>query len=146
MGDIEIRRLRAGDEELAQRVFRVMAEVFDEGFEELTLPYVGRLLERSNFWAMAALEGGRAVGGITAHQLPMTHSEASELFIYDLAVAVDYQRKGIGRALVRALVEAARAEGMRVAFVPAEEEDTHALEFYRAIGGKESAVRFFVFD
>jgi len=47
--------------------------------------------------------------------------------------------------LVTHLLEAAAAEGIGTAFVPADNEDTHALDFYRAIGGSESAVRFFVF-
>lgn len=47
------------------------------------------------FWAFAALVGKEVVG-ITGFNLPLTRLERRELFIYDLAVKVDRQRKGIG--------------------------------------------------
>ena len=73
---------------------------------------------------MAAFVEDQLVGGVTAHALPMTTSESSELFIYDIAVRPDVQRQGIGRALMTALRAAATAEGIGDVFVPADNEDT----------------------
>jgi len=70
----------------------------------------------------------------------------SEIFIYDIAVRPDRQRRGIGRSLVAHLREAAAAEGIDVVFVPADAEDDHAIEFYRALGGDASPVTFFTFE
>ncbi len=123
-----------------------MATVFEEDSAELDGDYVRRLLQREDFWAVAAIESGTVVGGITAHALPMTRDQSTELFIYDLAVRADRQRQGVGRALVRELLELAAAVGIKTSFVPAEDEDTHALEFYRAIGGAASPVTFFTFS
>ena len=123
----------------------MMASVFDEAVAELGAAYVAALLARPDFWAMTALDGEQVVGGLTAHALPMTRSREAELFIYDLAVRVDRQRRGIGRALVLATLDRARAEGLRVAFVPADEDDAHAIAFYRAIGGRASPVTLFTF-
>ena len=149
-----IRRLVPGDERLARETFRTMAAVFDE--EEgassdsdggsLRDEDLVALLRRDEFWALVALEGDEVVGGVTAHALPMTRHRGSELFLYDLAVRADKQRRGIGRALVSELLLLARRVGIGTAFVPADEEDSHALEFYRAIGGTESNVRFFTFS
>jgi aminoglycoside 3-N-acetyltransferase I len=141
-----IRRLGPGDEQIAREMFRVMAIVFEEDSGELDGDYVRQLLMREDFWALVATESGTVVGGITAHALPMTRSQSTELFIYDLAVRVDRQRRGIGRALVRELLELAAAVGIKTSFVPADDEDTHALEFYRAIGGAASPVTFFTFS
>ncbi|MBC8164852.1 MAG: GNAT family N-acetyltransferase, partial [Bryobacteraceae bacterium] len=126
-------------------LFVLFADVFEQEYQELTPPYLARLLSRAEFWAVAAMAGDHIVGGITAHCLPMTLSEESELFIYDLAVRAEHQRKGIGRALVARLLDWAAVEGIRTAFVPADNEDTHALDFYRAVGGRESAVTIFLF-
>ena len=49
------------------------------------------------------------MGGLTAHALPMTRSPEAELFIYDLAVRADRQRRGIGRTLVLATLDRAKA-------------------------------------
>ena len=40
----------------------------------------------------------------------------------------------------------AAAEGIGVVFVPADDEDTHALDFYRAMGGEPQPVTIFTFD
>jgi aminoglycoside 3-N-acetyltransferase I len=113
---------------------------------ELTAAYVASLLERADFWAMAALEDARPIGGINAHVLPMTRSEARELFIYDLAVAPAHQRRGVGRLLVETLCREAAAAGVPVASVPADDEDDHALAFYRALGGEPAPVTIFSFE
>ncbi len=141
-----IRRLGRGDIALAQHTFRLMADVFDEAVATLSDDYVATLLERHDFWALVALHDGVAIGGITAHALPMTRGESYELFIYDLAVHDAHQRRGVGRLLVDTLCRAAAAAGIRVAFVPADIEDDHAVAFYKAIGGDPAPVMIFTFE
>lgn len=139
-------RIADGQVELARETFTMMANVFEEGAGPLRDEYLTRILARKDFWALAALLDGKAVGGITAHTLPMTRSETSELFIYDLAVASAHQRQGIGSHLVNTLRTLAAAEGISVAFVPADSEDLHALEFYRTLGADEAPVTIFSFE
>jgi len=100
---------------------------------------------RSEFWAMAAFVDDHLVGGITAHTLPMTTGESSELFIYDIVVRPDHQRQGIGRALMTALRQAATAEGIAALFVSADNDDWHALEFYRRLSGVAAPATIFTF-
>ena len=148
----EVRRLRPGDDAVAREMFELMADVFGEDEEggadgdPLRDDDVMSLLEREDFWAVVATEGERVVGGLTAHALPMTRNRSTELFIYDLAVRADRQRRGIGRTLVTELLALARSSGIDTAFVPAENEDMHALDFYRAVGGVPSPVMFFTFS
>ena len=130
---------------MARRLFSLMAEVFEEPTEPLGDSYIEQLLNRPAFWAMAAVAGDQLVGGVTAHAIPMTTSESSELFVYDIAVRADVQRQGIGRALMTALRAVATAEGIGDMFVPADNEDTHALDFYRGLGGVPTPVTFFTF-
>jgi aminoglycoside 3-N-acetyltransferase I len=85
------------------------------------------------------------VGGITAHTLPLTRSAMSELFIYDVAVHAAHQRRGVGRLLLDYLRSAAAEAGIAVAFVAADNEDAHALDFYRAVGGASAPVPIFTF-
>ena len=130
---------------MARRLFSMMAEVFEERSEPLGDSYLEQLLNRPEFWAMAAFVDDQLVGGVTAHTIPMTTSESSELFVYDLAVRVDVQRQGVGRALMAALRAAATADGIGDMFVPADNEDTHALDFYRGLGGVATPATFFTF-
>lgn len=128
---------------MARDMFAMMAAVFAEDAEPLTDGYLDWLLDRDSFWAIAAFAGDDIVGGITAHTLPMTRSPSSEVFIYDLAVRQDHQRQGVGSRLVLELREAAVAAGFGEVFVSADNEDKHALDFYRAQGAAASPVTFF---
>lgn len=143
---LSVRRLGSDDVALARQALRLVVEVFEEESKELSEAYVARLLARDDFWLIAALRDGTPVGGLTAHALPMTRDETTELFLYDLAVHEAHQRLGIGRALVQTLLELANAHGIHVAFVPADIEDEHALEFYRALDAEEAPVSIFTWD
>lgn len=148
MNDILVRRLGHGDLTVARETFAMMVDVFEEdvvGRERLSDDYLDRLLRQSSFWALAAFVGSEIVGGLTAHTLPMTRSASSELLIYDLAVRRENQRQGVGHRLIRELCDRAVAVGIRDVFVPADNEDSHALDFYRAQGAVESLVTHFTF-
>jgi aminoglycoside 3-N-acetyltransferase I len=140
------RRLRPGDEDQARELFAMMAEAFGEAAEPLADEYVAQLLGSGSFWAVAALESDRVVGGITAHTLPMTRAQAAELFVYDLAVHEDFRRRGLGGLLVGTLRAEAALAGIGAVFVAADEEDAHALAFYRSLAGSESPGAFFAWE
>lgn len=138
-------RLGPTDVALAQRTFVMMAAAFDEPRDDLPEDHVAALLANPVFWAFAALADDDVVGGLTAHALPMTSSRSSEMFIYDLAVRAERRRQGVGRALVAELRQQASEAGIDTVFVPADDEDEEAIEFYRAVGGTPSPVTFFTF-
>ena len=145
MAEFVTKRLGAGDRDLARNLFATMSDVFAEEHSGLSDRHIDRLLGDHRFWAIAALSGDTVVGGITAHTLPMTNSESAELFVYDIAIRARYRRRGVGRMLVRQLRASAAEAGVLRVCIPAEMDDLPALEFYRALGGAETAVAHFVF-
>jgi len=122
-----------------------MAGVFGEEHVALGDDYLARLLSDDGFWVVAAWSDGNLVGGITAHALPMTRSESYELFVYDIAVLPKHQRQGFGQELMRSLRTEAGLTGITTVFVAADDEDVHALDFYRTLGGTASSVTMFSF-
>ncbi len=129
-------------------IFTSLINMFNLVFEEEN-PTVGneansqRLLDDDRFIVLVALAENKVVGGLTAYELPMYYSDSSEIFLYDLAVKSEYQRMGIGKGLLQSLKEHCLKHGIKEFFVMAHEEDEHAIEFYRATGGKsEKAVNF----
>ncbi len=142
---MNVQRLTSSDRDLARALFTLMATVFEVEHDELSNAYLDRLLSRDDFWAMAAVADGAVIGGLTAHTLPMTRTATSEIFIFDLAVHREHQRQGVGRALVAALRAQAAQQGIGVVFVPADNEDVHALDFYHALGGAAAPVTIFTF-
>jgi ribosomal protein S18 acetylase RimI-like enzyme len=125
---------------------RLYAEVFET--QSFTMPsagYLQALLEKEHVMFFTALSGGEVVGGLTAYVLPSVYFEKSEIYIYDLAVATEYQRKGIGRQLINALKEYCKEAGREI-FVQADIEDQHAIDFYKATGGRSEDVIHFSYD
>jgi aminoglycoside 3-N-acetyltransferase I len=146
MSNPQIIRLGRADNSRAREAFTMLAEVFEQEHAPLSEGYLDRVLSRPDFWAVVAVIDDRVVGCLTAHTLMMTTAEVSEVFLYDIAVRPEHQRAGIGRRLVEALREGARAVGIDTVFVPADDEDLHALDFYRALGGSPAPVTIFTFE
>src|SRR5690606_3603957 len=94
----------------AKAMFAMMREVFEEPLvtEDPPDEYLQNLLGKNSFYALAALEGERIVGGLTAYRLDGYHTAESQLMVYDLAVAIDFQRKGIGTLLMKSIFEIAK--------------------------------------
>jgi len=108
--------------------------------------YAASLLKRDDFWVIAALVDGQPIAGLTAVVLPLSRSELAEVFIYDIAVVPTHQRHGIGRRLMEKVRGLAAERGIATTWVPVENEDIHALDFYRSMGGAPSAVTIFTFS
>jgi len=103
-------------------------------------------LSSENFIVLAAFAENEVVGGLTAYELPMYYSDSSEIFLYDLAIKPEYQRRGIGKGLMQRLTAHCIQQGIKEFFVMAHAEDEHAIEFYHATGGESENVVNFLFE
>jgi ribosomal protein S18 acetylase RimI-like enzyme len=108
------------------------AELFDEPPQP---PATDRFLAAPGHHLLFAYEGARAIGFVSG--VETTHPDkGTEMFLYELGVAEDARRRGVGSALVRALAELARersCHGMWVGVDPANEA---ALATYRRAGAQ----------
>jgi ribosomal protein S18 acetylase RimI-like enzyme len=90
-----------------------------------------------------AIKENKVVGALTSYILDQYYSKQPLAYIFDLAVAKDEQRKGIGKALMENHSAYCRQIGVEEIMVQADEPDAHALEFYRATGGiPEKVIHF----
>jgi aminoglycoside 3-N-acetyltransferase I len=142
---IEVQRLTGADVAVAQVTFDLMAAVFETPSVTASEHYLAELLSSKSFWAFTAQSDGLVVGGLTAFVLPMARTEASELFIYDLAVRPSHQRSGVATLLMETARQAARAEGIDDVFLFAEDEDEDAVAFYNAIAMHPTPVTQFAY-
>ncbi|MFJ8911865.1 GNAT family N-acetyltransferase [Amycolatopsis sp. NPDC102389] len=82
---------------------------------------------------LIAYEDGEPVGMITGTEV--THPDkGTEMFLNELDVSPDYQRRGIGRDLVDALAGIARERGCRGMWVGVETDNKAALATYASAG------------
>lgn len=134
--DISIKQLLPGDLAEFRQLLGVYADVFEmKGFSMPGDLYLGGLLARKEFIVFVASTPDGVTGGLTAYTLPSYYEESSEVYVYDLAVRSEFQRKGVGRQLIEALAAYCRTHGVREFFVQADAPDEHALKFYSALGG-----------
>ena len=93
---------------------------------------------------MVALKNGEVIGGLAAYELKKFEQDRSEIYIYDLAVAVHVQRNGIATCLIEYLKKIADNRGTYVIFVQADTgpEDKPAIELYKKLGNCEEVLHF----
>jgi aminoglycoside 3-N-acetyltransferase I len=147
MKQYEIKQLTKED----LSIFKSLVDMFNTVFEE-DEQTIGsdanslKLLSNNNFIALVAISENEVVGGLTAYELPMIYSDNSEVFLYDMAIKLEYQRLGIGKALIQSLKEYCLKNEIETFFVLAHEEDEHAIEFYHSTGGKSEKVINFLYE
>lgn len=95
-----------------------------------------RFLAEPGHHLVAALDAGRVLGFVTG--VEMTHPDkGTEIFLYELSVAEDARRQGIGSALVAALRDLARERGCYGMWVLTEDDNDAALATYRGAGATD---------
>ena len=128
-----IKKLSEKDLEGFRQVINMFKDVFEIGSCQVPdSTHLQRLLGKSSFLVFAAIEGDEVVGGLTAHVLDQYYGEKPSAYIYDLAVATNYQRQGIGTKLITEVNNYCRDKGFGEVFVQAEKVDDYAIDFYRS--------------
>lgn len=92
-----------------------------------------------------AIAGGRVVGFASGF-IHLHPDKAPQLFVAEAGVADEFQGRGIGRELVRALCEHGRKRGCQGAWVATEPDNFAARKAYAAAGGKLSPEPFVMFE
>lgn len=131
-------------------VLREMLTMFGNAFGERPTyteaqpddSYLKALLSGQLFIAIAAFADGAVVGGLAAYALPKFEQARTEIYIYDLAVAQAYRRRGIATALITELKKLARTKGAYVIYVQADHGDDAAIALYTKLGVREDVLHF----
>lgn len=138
--NITIRRLTRGD---AYRLTAASA-LFDGPITETGAREF--LAKPGHHLLLAEGPDGRAVGFVSG--VEMTHPDkGTEMFLYELAVAEDWRRRGVASHLVGALAEIAREGGCYGMWTGTEHDNEAALAAYRSTGGRlEPGTTIVVYD
>lgn len=124
---------------------RVLDSVAPDVFDHAVEPrFVDAFFRDPRSMIAVAIDDGVVVGMATAFTY-VHPDKPRQLFINEVGVAPPYQRRGLGSALVAALLERAKQMGCVEAWVATEEENTPARLLYQSLGGKEDAARAVVY-
>lgn len=98
-----------------------------------------RFLTAAGHLMLIAYADGRPVGMISG--IEMHHPDkGTEMCLYELSVHEAHRRRGIGRALVEALIVVARERGCYDMWVGVDTDNDPALATYRSAGAKDDGV------
>lgn len=143
---VDIRNLGAGDIACMRHILSLFGEVFEDvatyTARQPSDEYLRGLLSSLAFVAIAALDRADVGGGLAAYVLPKFEQARSEIYIYDLAVAVSHRRRGIATAMIERLKGMASGHGAWVIYVQADRGDEAAIELYSRLGVREEVLHF----
>lgn len=141
-----VTQLAAGDAGLMRELLGVFGEAFAERGTYLAAQpddaYLDGLLRSDTFIALGAVQAGAVVGGLVAYELRKFERRRSEIYIYDLAVAAAWRRRGIATQLIEQLKKIAASRGAYLIFVQADAGDTPAIALYSKLGAREDVLHF----
>lgn len=90
-----VRQLTSQDLNLFQELIFVFEDVF--AMQNFTIPnqnHLQNLLDKPDFMVFVALLENKVVGGLTAYILTSYFFQSSDVYILDLAIKREFQRKG----------------------------------------------------
>ena len=129
--DLETKVLDAGDRMVLDNV---APDVFDNALEPRL---VAEFLGDGRHHLAVALEQGQVVGFASA--VHYVHPDKPpELWINEVGVAPSHQGLGIGKAVIRTLLEHGKRLGCREAWVLTERSNQAAMRLYASTGGKQA--------
>lgn len=119
-------------------------ELFDEPPDPAAV--TSYLQDESNLFLLAT-EGPVAIGFLRGTALGQLKSGRRQFFLYEIAVAPAFRRRGVGRALVRELLGWCRARSFEEVFVFTDPANAAAVGLYRSTGAvtETPADRMFVY-
>jgi aminoglycoside 3-N-acetyltransferase I len=145
-GPIELCRLTPTDVPRLRALNALFGEAFADpetyGAEPPGDAWLQALLAKEHVVALVALAGGEVVGGLVAYELDKFERARREIYIYDLAVAEAWRRRGIATALIRRLRAIAAAREAWAVFVQADYGDDPAIALYESLGVREAVLHF----
>jgi aminoglycoside 3-N-acetyltransferase I len=141
-----VRQLDVNDAQLLRSMLGLFAAAFGDAAHYLSNQpnddYLRQLLGREHFIALCALADSRVVGGLVAYELMKFEQARSEIYIYDLAVAQPYRRRGIAMELIQCLQRIAAQRHAWVIYVQADYGDDPAIALYTKLGQREDVMHF----
>lgn len=128
---MEIKKLTADEVSDFKRLIEIFKDVFENDEDIPPVAHLRRVLSNPDFMVFVVLSGGNVVGGLTIYVLHRYYSVKPEAYIYDVGISPEFQRKGLGKALITKVCRYCQVNGFENAYVEAEGDDTDAVNFYK---------------
>jgi len=144
----KLRRLSGADLPAMRGLLALYAEAFEMPAEYLDKQpdddWLGHLLQRPDFISLIAeREDGQIIGGLSAYLLQKFEQPRQEIFIYDLAVAEAWRRRGVASQMLGWMCREADRLGAWVIIIEADKGDEPAIQLYHKMASSEEMAHHF---
>ncbi len=130
---MRVERIGPGDE---RRVLDA-SHLFDRPpDEQATRAY---LADERSYLLLAYADDGAAAGFVRGSELRRLDGPERQMLLYEIGVEPEYQRRGVGTALIRALERICRDRGFAEMFVFTNRSNTAAMRLYTSTGAHAEA-------
>ena len=110
-------------------------EIFEEDIDHPSKEHLTKLLRSEQLLVITAKVGNEVVGGLTAYVLVNYQVEGASIYIYDLGVKESFRNNGIGKSLIKFLIDYSKQNNIQDIFVDTEQIDNEeAIAFYNKTG------------
>lgn len=120
----------------------IAPEVFDHAIHA---GYLAAFLSDPRHLMFVALEDDVVVGMVSGVEY-FHPDKPPQMWINEVGVAAAHRRRGLGRRLVAALVDAARRRGCVYAWLGTEQDNVIAQACFRSVPGVETAQPFLLYE
>ena len=119
--------------------------LFDD--PEVDLAAVREYLADDRNVFLLAYEGSEALGFLRGTELLQLSTRRKQMFLYEIGVDEEFRQRGVGKALINALLRDCRERGFEEVFVFTDPANLAAVALYRATGAttETPADRMYVF-
>ncbi len=123
----------------------IITNLIDDSNRKGELPatsYLEKLLTDDRTYLLAAMTDGIVVGFTLAYRFPSLYAAEFLAYLYDIEVLPFYRRKGIGRLLVKTLIEHLQPDGVRELWLGTAVDNAEGQGLFSSTGAVKSDETF----
>ena len=118
-----------------EKLLVAFGEIFEEDIDHPSKEHLTKLLRSEQLLVITAKVGNEVVGGLTAYVLVNYQVEGASIYIYDLGVKESFRNNGIGKSLIKFLIDYSKQNNIQDIFVDTEQiGNEEAIAFYNKTG------------
>ena len=139
---MKVIRVRKNDLGVINEILTHHIDDSDKRVEMPSLSYLEELLNDDRTYLFAALSSDTVTGYALAYRFPSLYASEYLAYLYDIEVAVENRRQGIGRLLVETLLAHLKFDGVKEVWLGTAVDNVEGQALFHATGALKSGEIF----
>jgi ribosomal protein S18 acetylase RimI-like enzyme len=139
---VKVIKVKKSDSSIINDILIHHIDAGDKREEAPTLSHIEKLLDDDRTYLLAAISAGVVAGYTLAYRFPSLYASEYLAYLYDIEVAMEYRRKGIGRLLIKTLLAHLKMDGVKEVWLGTAVDNVEGHYLFQATGGIKSGETF----